>query len=200
MAQNENGQPAELFELAYVYNHSYSSYMNSSYELEIGNNPHIFIMLHRLSQLSKKVYPKIDGDSMLQAKMLTYSILTEMFSSAQSIQQNDIHVVVEDAKCYMEQHYMDQHNLCKLGNRYGMSGKYFSSIFKRYTGISPIEYLIVFRLDAAKRLLQSTGYSVKEISSSVGYDDALYFSRLFKRRFGLSPNEWREQTSRFVNE
>lgn len=195
-AQNENEKPAELFELVYVYNGAYTGYMNSSYELEIGNNSYIFTLLHKLSQLSKKVYPAIDGNSMLQTKMLTYSILSEMFSSAQSVQRDNIHIVVEDAKAYMEQHYVEQHTLDKLGGRYGLGGKYFANIFKRYTGISPIEYLIVFRLDVAKRLLRSTVYSVKEISSGVGYDDALYFSRLFKRRFGLSPNKWRERLFR----
>ncbi len=195
-AKNENMAPAELFELDYLNDSTDTGYMNSSYELEIGNNPKLFLMLHRLSQLSKKVYPKIDGNSELQAKMLTYSILAEMFSSAQSIRQDDTQSVVEDAKFYIEQHYMESHTLCELGSRYGISGKYFASIFKLYMGISPIEYLITCRMDAARTLLLSTAYSVKEISYSVGYEDALYFSRHFKNRYGMSPSEWREKISR----
>lgn len=195
-AKNENDQPAKLFELAYLNNNSYSGYMHSSYELEICNNTNIYFMLHRLAQLSQRVYPKIDANTMLQAKMMTYSILSEMFSSAKSIQQDGIYNVVEDARVYMEEYYMKSHTLDELGSRYGLSGKYFASIFKRYMGISPIEYLITCRMNAARRLLQSTLYSVKEISCNVGYDDALYFSRYFKSRFGMSPSEWREQASR----
>ncbi len=192
MAKNEKDSHARLFELAYISNNSDAGYMNSSYELEIGSNPGIILMLQRLSQLSQRVYPKIDGNTLLQAKMLTYSIFTEMFSSAQGIRRDNIHSVAEDAKSYMEQHYMESHTLLKLGNRYGMSGKYFAGIFKRYTGISPIDYLIAYRMDTARKLLQSTVFSVKEIGCRVGYEDALYFSRHFKSRFGLSPSEWRE--------
>ena len=199
-AKNENGGHAKLFELAYINNNSNAGYMNSSYELEIGSNPGIFLMLQRLSQLSQRVYPKIDGNALLQAKTLTYSILSEMFLSAQSIQCDNIHSVAEDAKSYMEHHYSEPLSLLELGNRYGMSGKYFAHIFKRYTGISPIEYLIACRMDTARKLLQSTSFSVKEISCRVGYEDALYFSRHFKSRFGLSPSEWRENTFKNKNE
>lgn len=206
-AQNENGRPAELFELAYVNDSPYSDYMHSSYELEIGHNPQLFSMLHRLAELSQRVMsqggpkggPKLDGYSMLQAKLLTYSIFAEMFSSAQSIRQTGSHSIVEDAKSYIGQHYMEPHTLFELGGRYGMSGKYFAGLFKRYTGISPIDYMITCRLDAAGRLLRSTECSVKEISSSVGYDDPLYFSRHFKSRFGLSPSAWREQAASNVS-
>ena len=196
-AQNENEGPAELFELAYINDGSYSGYMHSSYELEIGNNPYIISLLHRLSDLSQKVMSqrgnKIDATSMLEAKIMTYSIFSEMFSSAQSICQTDTHSVVNDAKTYIEKSYMEPHTLYELGRRYGMSGKYFAGLFKRYAGISPIEYMITCRLDAARRLLTSTECSIKEISRTVGYEDALYFSRQFKNRFGRSPSEWREQ-------
>ena len=193
-AKNENGGPARLFELAYTSTGSDKGYMNSSYELETGSKPGIFLMLQKLSQLSQRAYPEIDGNALLQAKMLTYSILTEMFSSALDIRRDNIHCVAEDAKSYMEQHCSEPLTLLELGNRYGMSRKYFAHIFKRYAGISPIEYLIACRMDTAIKLLQSTSFSIKEISCRVGYGDALYFSRHFKSRFGLSPSEWRENS------
>jgi AraC-like DNA-binding protein/mannose-6-phosphate isomerase-like protein (cupin superfamily) len=192
-AENEEEQPAKLFEVAYFHDSSHSDYMYASYELEICNNAHIYCMLQRLTQLSQKAYSKIDANTMLQAKTMTYSILSEMFSSAQSMKQEGNFSVVEDARIYIEQNYMKLHTLQELGSRYGMSAKYFASMFKQYRGISPIEYLITCRMNAARMLLQSTVYSVKEISCSVGYEDALYFSRHFKSRFGLSPSEWREQ-------
>ncbi len=199
-AQGINGQPTELYELAYINESSSSVYMSSSYELEISNNPHMFSMLYNLSQLSQRVYPELDGISILQAKTLTYSILSEMFSSAQITMQSGTHSIVEDAKLYLGHHYREPHTLYELGRRYGMSGNYFSCIFKQYTGISPIDYLITCRLETAKKLLQSTVFSIKEISYSVGYEDALYFSRHFKSRFHISPSEWRNNQQKLPKE
>jgi AraC-like DNA-binding protein len=190
-------EPAELFELAYVNGSSYAGYMQSSYEMRIGNTAKIFSLLHRLTELSRnamvRAAPDIDAHSVMQAKILTYSILSEMFSSAQSIWQTGIHKLVEDSKAYMAKHYREAHTLCALGGRYGMSGKYFAGLFKRYTGVSPIDYLITTRLEASKKLLQHTTYSIKEIGYSVGYDDSLYFSRHFKSRYGLPPSAWRKR-------
>ncbi|MNU06934.1 HTH-type transcriptional activator Btr [compost metagenome] len=64
-------------------------------------------------------------------------------------------------------------------------------MFKKYTGISPIDYLIAYRMKEAHRLLTSTCATVKEISEMVGYTDAYYFSRLFKKQFGLAPTQLR---------
>lgn len=195
-AYAKDGEQIELFELAYAGDSVNSEYMHSSYELEIGSNLQLFSTLHSLSALSKKATAKesltIDATTMLQSKMMTYSIFSELFSSAQLLHQSDYEYVAKDAKHYIEQNYMKSYTLKDFGSRYAMSEKYFAILFKQYTGISPIEYSIRCRLKEAKKLLQTTTYSIQDISYHVGYEDALYFSRHFKSRFGLSPSKWRE--------
>lgn len=185
----QNDPPVEFFALYYRYEGHNAAYMHCPYELETGINPRLFSMLQQLTALCQQTGPQ----AKLQAKMLVYSVLEELFSSAKSIRQTDAHSVVEDAKRYVEQHYMEPHTLFELGDRYGMCGKYFSDVFRRHTGIAPIEYLIRCRLEQAKRLLESTECSVQEIGKCVGYKDALYFSRQFKNTFGFSPSEHRER-------
>ena len=41
---------------------------------------------------------------------------------------------------------------------------------------------------AASRLLNE-GFSVKEVSKKIGYNDEFYFSRLFKKSFGVTPSK-----------
>gem|GEM_PF-365359 len=187
-ATNSQEKPAALFELSYHHDGANADYMHCPYELEIGVNPRLFSTLRQLVELRDRP----NAQATLQVKTLVYSVLSEMFSSAQSIRQTDAHSVAADAKVYVEQHYMESHSLCELGGRYGMSGKYFSDVFKRHTGVSPIDYLIACRLEQARRLLEATECNVKEIGKSVGYEDAHYFRRQFKRKFGASPSEWRE--------
>ncbi|MDR1205597.1 MAG: AraC family transcriptional regulator [Peptococcaceae bacterium] len=190
-ARNEGDIPFELFALYYQYDGTSSGYMHGHYELEIGANPRLFSILRQLAEL----WDAPDAPVTLQMKTLVYSALSEMFAGAQSIRQTDAHGVVENAKTYIEQHCAEPHTLCELSARYGMRGKYFSDVFKKHTGISPIDYLIACRLEQARKLLESTECSVKEIGKSVGYKDALYFSRQFKRHFGDSPSGCRQQAA-----
>lgn len=183
-AQNE--PPVEFFVLYYHYEGNNAGYMHCPYELETDINPQLFSMLQQLTALWQQTEPQ----AKLQAKVLVYSVLAELFSSAKIIRKTDAHSVVEDVKHYVEQHYMEPHTLCELGGRYGMCGKYFSDVFRRHTGIGPIEYLIQCRLEQAKKLLESTECSIQEIGKCVGYKDALYFSRQFKNMFGLSPSAY----------
>lgn len=187
-AKNGKEIPAEFFTLYYRYDGNNAGYMHCMYELEIGTNPRLLTMLRQLVKLCQDKDTKVS----LQEKSLVYSILTEMFSSAQSVQQSGANRIVEDAKSYVENHYMDNHTLCELAGRYGMCGKYFSDVFKKYTGIGPIDYLIAYRLEQARKLLESTELNIKEIGESVGYKDSKYFGRQFKNKFGISPTQWRE--------
>ncbi len=69
----------------------------------------------------------------------------------------------------------------------GITLSHFRTIFKRYTGLSPIDYLNRARVLRALELLQTTELSVSEIAVQVGIYDANYFSRLFKKVTGYPP-------------
>ena len=72
-----------------------------------------------------------------------------------------------------------------------ISSFYLSKLFKEEKGISFITYLTDSRLEKAQELLQQSEYSIKEVTSMIGYNDQNYFSRLFKNKFGISPSEYR---------
>ena len=74
-----------------------------------------------------------------------------------------------------------------------MSVCWFIRSFKRYTGVTPLQYITTIRINKAKELLKDSGYSIQEIGSLVGYDNQLYFSRMFKKQTGCSPSQYREK-------
>jgi hypothetical protein len=65
--------------------------------------------------------------------------------------------------------------------------------FRSATGFTPLEYLHRLRIEAAKRLLETSNLSVDEITGAVGYGDSRSFSRLFRSSAGLSPSEYRQR-------
>ena len=64
------------------------------------------------------------------------------------------------------------------------------------TGLSPVEYIREQRLKRAAQLLETTRYSITEITYMVGLNDSRYFSRCFKHSYGMTPTEYRQRMQR----
>lgn len=72
-----------------------------------------------------------------------------------------------------------------------ISQAYFSTIFKKETGQSYVNYLTELRLNKAIELLNKTDDKTYVIASKVGYTEPNYFSYVFKKKFGISPSKYR---------
>lgn len=74
----------------------------------------------------------------------------------------------------------------------GLSRYYFSKKFKELTGFPPIRFFNVMKMHAAKKMLEETEHSVRQIALSFAFEDPYYFSRLFKKVIGVAPQGYRE--------
>lgn len=98
-------------------------------------------------------------------------------------------------KCGLEfitMNYSSSINCEKIAKHVGIHRKYLTKLFNAYLEVTPLQYLIQFRMDKAKKLLKETNLTVSEISYSVGYKDPGVFSKTFKRLNNLSPNNYRK--------
>ena len=64
--------------------------------------------------------------------------------------------------------------------------------FKQLYGVTPYEYFIGMKIDAAKVLLRDTNMRIGEIAERLAINDEHYFSTLFRKRTGISPREYRD--------
>lgn len=99
---------------------------------------------------------------------------------------------VRMAQLYVEEHYMQPVALEDIARHVGLNETYLSSIFKKQTGRSLIDFLTFTRVQHAKELLISHDKSINEIAEEVGFNDAKYFTKRFKKLTGVSPNEYRK--------
>lgn len=75
----------------------------------------------------------------------------------------------------------------------GMSPDYYSRLFKKQLGQTPVECLTGIRLKRAKQALLSSKDSFRTIAHSVGFADEFYFSRKFRSVVGMSPTQYVRQ-------
>ena len=72
------------------------------------------------------------------------------------------------------------------------SPKTLSNLFSKNNGPSPLQVIKARIIQEAKRLLQYTDNSTKEIAYELGFDDPASFSRFFKDNVGESPTNYKK--------
>ena len=82
-------------------------------------------------------------------------------------------------------------SLEELGKAAGMSRSGFASRFKQVAGVSPMEYLMHWRMQIAADRLRTTSHLILNIANSVGYESDAAFSTAFKKAMGHSPRKYR---------
>jgi AraC-like DNA-binding protein len=81
--------------------------------------------------------------------------------------------------------------LKELAAQCGLSPSHFSRAFRQSTGLPPHRWLLRYRIEAAKALMEGRGLSLTEIALSTGFNDQSHFSRVFVKHVGVSPGAWR---------
>lgn len=67
------------------------------------------------------------------------------------------------------------------------------NLFRKYLHITPVNYLINYRLKKAVILLSNTDEKINAISDETGFNNVDYFCRTFKKRYHLTPSEYRKR-------
>ena len=101
---------------------------------------------------------------------------------------------VENAKKIIRKRYPETtFGLDSLCEEISVSPAYFSTTFKKETGISFVQFLTNTRIEKAKELLKNSEYKTYEIAEKVGFAETNYFSFTFKKNVGVSPSQYRSQ-------
>lgn len=101
--------------------------------------------------------------------------------------------LAKEIREYLEQNIRSVIGISNLTEYFGFSQTYLIRTFREEYGSSPIEYLIMCKMEYAKEQLQSClKKTIREISEELGYSNQYYFSRAFKKIVGISPIEYKK--------
>ena len=95
---------------------------------------------------------------------------------------------------YLYGNYDKKITLNDVCARAGIEKNKCTELFRRYTNMSPMDYLRNYRVEKGVELLRETDLSVTEIAYEVGMSGASYFAESLRKYRGCSPLQTRKDT------
>ena len=87
------------------------------------------------------------------------------------------------------------YDICKSGN---MGKNKCTSLFWKYTNMSPVDYVRHYRVEKGIELLKYSHMTITEIAYATGFSGASYFAETFRKYMGCSPVQFREKYKKIV--
>ena len=139
-----------------------------------------------------------DGQSSLDDTKETEKYINDILQNAlemrNKVSDSRYSSLINGARNYIFDHYSDEDiSLNQVAASVNISPNHFSSVFKKETGETFIEFLTRVRMDKAKELLTATDMKASEIGYTIGYRDPHYFSYIFKKTQNITPRQYREK-------
>lgn len=122
----------------------------------------------------------------------TLRVLDRFGENILSIGSSKNSELIKNALNYINNNYMNSINLDIIAEYVHLNPSYFSTFFKKETGIGITDYLNKVRIDESKKLLKNMNNSILDVALSVGFEDQSYYSKVFKKITGKTPKQYKD--------
>lgn len=112
-----------------------------------------------------------------------------MFNGQKKHEDNPI----KEAQEFIESNVATRISVENLALKFAIGTRHFVRRFKKATNNTPLEYIQRVRIEAAKKLLETSEKNVTEVMYEVGYNDVKAFRTIFKKITGMSPIDYRNK-------
>lgn len=148
-----------------------------------------------LLELEKELADKRDGYPLAVRSLLLRLFLElvrqEVGKPAVGTADESKKRLAEEIIRYIAARYKEPFHLDEMCRHFYLSRSYLYRIFKRETGISIQEYVMAYRINRAKELLETEQMPLVEVAAASGFPDLSHFCHSFKRLTGVTPGRYR---------
>lgn len=99
---------------------------------------------------------------------------------------------IRELQVWIAEHLANDLSVERLADRMAMSVRTFERVFTREVGITPSQYILQTRVEAARRQLERTDRGLKQVAAASGFGSAETMRRAFVRILGTTPRRYRD--------
>ncbi len=172
---------------------------NKSFNINLYDGARQILLNEKGLQLWEAMYQNLQlgysKDNLTNTNLCLYHFLATFLypDKHANIKIQDEKDMIKETILYMQNNLNAKLTVEDMAHKNGFSTSHFSSLFRKSTGMSPLDYFIHLKLQKACVLLYRSENRIKDIANTIGYDDPFHFSRLFKKNMRVSPNQYRTQ-------
>jgi len=121
------------------------------------------------------------------------ALLHRHISSLSSSEYREQRIDIEAIDRYIETHMSKKISVLQLAGSVFLGESQFHTLFKDQTGVTPHQYVLGKRIDAAKNLIEQGKFSLSHIADLTGFSGQSTFTHAFSRLQGLSPSQYKKR-------
>ena len=119
------------------------------------------------------------------------------FYERQKFVNGNVSKAITQAKKFIIKNYNRNIQLKDVANHVFLSPNYFHKLFTQVTGVTPHQYIINQKINAAKKMLLESDATITDIVINCGFSSQSYFNAIFKREVKITPNDYRKSMNRY---
>ena len=163
------------------------------YYSQEGVSPAIAVILSQV--MNYNLHPSIKE---LYIKGKVYELIALYFNKSDDTDVEQCPFLVDEdnvrrirrAKDIMISRMAEPPTLAELSTEIGLSLKKLKEGFKQIYGDPVFTFLFDYKMDYARKMLESGQYNVNEVGLKVGYSTASHFISAFKKKYGTTPKKY----------
>jgi len=171
---------------------------DKKYYTQEGVSPAIAVVLSQI--MSYNLHPSIKE---LYIKGKVYELVSLYFNKGTDADIQQCPFLVDEdnvrrirqAKEIMISRMAEPPTLAELSDEIGLSLKKLKEGFKQIYGDSVFSFLFDYKMEYARKMLETGQHNVNEVGLKVGYSTASHFIAAFKKKFGTTPKKYTQASS-----
>ncbi|HKG07412.1 MAG TPA: AraC family transcriptional regulator [Pedobacter sp.] len=191
----DEGDPWTIYWIHFSGEHLHS--FNDSLGISLQKGPQQIPFNQKALDIWETIYHSLEmgysTENLCNASFCLYQFIATFSFTDKHIfaEKKEAGNVIDDAILNMKANIDRKLTVEDMANQHNLSSSHFSSLFRKGTGMSPIDYFIHLKMQKACQLLYAYDIMIKNVAMDLGYEDQYYFSRIFKKYMGVSPEQYR---------
>ncbi len=188
---------AEVSNNNFVYNGVILSEVSEKiYDQVYSIYPWIKNIISSLEKVKSKI---LQADNIHTSESILSGFLREMYVSVKVYHPSQMNKITTNIVDYILNNISNKLTLTEVSEACYINKSHMSHIFKQHMGVSFVDYIITYKMQALKVMISETDIKLLEMAEKLGYDDYKYMGRIFKNIYGITPSDYKKMCTGHSN-